>query len=234
MESKSSKAKNIIIVILAFLVGMLLSYVVFSTLAGKGPASVSQNQTPNDAQSTQNENPLITPNPSNPDENIMTLASFGLSFRYSKYEYSFDEDHPGLNRSVSVNEPQLSENVISFGPSYDSSLTIYDKDPGQSLETAIRNKFLMNIPSTQCQLVRVQAGTEYQYYPASTNINYVVMHPVVPNGCPTQFDTTNPSTTFFSFSNNPTKMFYVTGEPDGTMPLLTANGEPFWVTMKFN
>ena len=229
--------------ILAFIAGALLSYVVFDVIASHGtqqPTVVAQNpaliapQTGNTPVApASGAVAVITQSSDNPDENVFSASSLGISFNYSKYVYSFDENNPGLNRSLSTNDPKLNGNTISFGPTYSSSMTVYKKDIGQSLESAIQSQFLQNIPSTQCQTIRVQAGSDYQFYNPSSNISYVVLHSVTPNGCPTQFDTTNPTATFFSFASQPNVFFYIIGESNNTMPLTTATGDPFWTTMKF-
>lgn len=238
MESTPSyKYKNLIIGIASFAAGALLAVIIFSIIARPKPQFIPTAQVPAETQGT-TVNPIdaliITQDPANPDQNIATLPDFNLSFKYSKYLYSFDEDNHGVVRSSPVNPPKLEGNVISFGPGYASSLTIYDREQGQSLETAIKTMFLNNIPSTACHLVRVQAGTEYQVYAPSNQISYVVLQSLTPGGCPSRFDFSNTSSTFFSLASNPSKIFFVTGSKDAIMPLTTADGVPFWETMKFN
>ncbi len=231
--------KNLLIGILAFLAGAALSYIVFTVVAG-GSRTVVQNKLKDNAIVEQPValDPTITPSTTNPDENVFTSKALGFSFSYLKYGFSYDENDHGIVRSVTVNPPVVVDNKVTFGPSYASSLTMYDKLPTESLETAIKRQFLQNIPSTQCIPVRVLEGAETLYQPTN-GVSYVFLHG---EGCPKQFDFSNPANMFVSFSSQPNKFFYAVGDVQGVddytgvtglMPLITAEGKPFWTTMKF-
>jgi hypothetical protein len=227
--------KNLFIGILAFLAGAALSYIVFTLIADKPKTSVNPIpvEQDNGIGGPVIIDPTITPSQTNPDENILVSKALGISFSYLKYGYSYDENDHGIIRSILVNSPKVEGNKISFGSTYSSSMTMYLKQENQSLEAAVTSQFLSGIPATKCLPVRVVAGTESAYYTPGNGISYVVLRSITPGGCPSQFDFNNPSAAFVSFSSQPNKFFYVVGEPDGMMPLITAEGKPFWTTMKF-
>ncbi len=232
--------KNLLIGILAFLAGAALSYIVFTLVADK-PGKVADQPNPPIVDDGGFDGPyedsplLIIPSTTNSDENVLTAYPFGITFSYLKYGYSYDENDHGIIRSKLINTPRFEENgnKISFGSTYSSYMTMYPKQQNQSLEAAITSQFLSGIPTTKCLPVRVVAGTESAYYTPENGISYVVLRSITPGGCPSQFDFNNPSAAFVSFSSQPNKFFYVVGEPDGMMPLITAEGKPFWTTIKF-
>lgn len=226
--------KSLIVIILAFIAGALLSYAVFAIIANRSAVVVLPVEQDGGIGDTPQTDPMITPSQTSVDEDVFTSSSLGLSFNYLRYNYSFDENNPGIDHSTLVNPPRVSGNTISFGSNYNASMTMYSKQDNQSLETAIKTNFLTGIPATQCLPVRVVPETESAFYAPGNGISYVVLRSITPNGCPSQFDVNNPSAAFVSFSTQPNKFFYVVGGSDGMMPLLTAGGEPFWVTMKFN
>jgi hypothetical protein len=245
MESqKSETTKHILIGILAFVSGVLLSYIIFTIFAPtpKPVASSSNNQ---NIQSVPVPDVSIVQSPTNPDENTFSSTSLKLSFNFSKYVYSFDENGPGLNRSLPVNPPYVVGTTIYFGPlravlptigavDFGPHLTVYQKQPTQSLEAAIQSQFLQGIPSSKCLTVRAQSDSDSTLYTTTSTISYVRLQAAVPNGCPSQFDFSNSTATFFSFANQPNTFFYVVGSADGTMPLTTSTGDLFWTTMKFS
>lgn len=226
--------KNILTLALAFIAGALLSYVVFTTIANRSTVVILPVEQDGGIGNTPQTDPMITPSQTSVDEDVFTSTPLGLSFNYLRYNYSFDENNPGIDRSTLVNPPRVNGNTISFGSNYNASMTMYPKLDNQSLETAIKTNFLAGIPPTQCLPVRVVPETESAFYAPGNGISYVVLRSITPNGCPSQFDVNNPSAAFVSFATEPTKFFFVIGESDGMMPLLTKTGEPFWVTMKFN
>lgn len=225
--------KNLVISTLAFIAGALLAYGVFSLIAGSSRTEIqSQSTNQQTGVAPVETDPTIEPSTTNPDENIFVSKALKVSFNYLKYGYSFDESHPGVDRSFVVSAPRITDNTISFGTS--GTMTMYQKQPGQSLETAITSQFLAGIPTTKCLPVRIVAGGDNAFYTPGNGISYVILHSVTPGGCGTQFNFENPSAAFISFSGQTDKFFYVIGENDGTLSLLTAQGEPFWVTMKFS
>ena len=226
--------KNFVIGLLSLIVGLLLAYIVFSALAGSSRTPVVTDQVNNQQQQQAEQDVTITPSPTNTDENIFASKSLGLRFNYLKYGYSFDEDNHGIIRSVLVDTPTVAGNTISFSSNYGGSMTKYDKQPTQSLEAAISAQFLQGIPTTKCLPVRVTTDSENAFYTPTSSISYVILKSVVPGGCPSQFNFSNPTSAFVSFSSNPNAFFYVVGTADEMIPLLTSNGDPFWVTMKFN
>ncbi len=230
-----SISKNALIGILSFIAGVLIAYIVFLLVASATqPAIIPHDQTqiPNGTSQNQVEQDVtITPSTTNPDENVFTSKLLGVTFSYLKYSYSFDENNPGINRAVNTPTPTVEGQTIRFADQ--ATVTVYQKAPGDSLETGISKQFLAGIPQTKCLPVRVNTTTDSMYTPGS-GISYITLYAVVPGGCPSQFDTANPSAAFVSFASRPDVFLYVTGTIDGTMPILTATGDPFWTTMRFN
>ena len=222
--SKTTTAKKALIITGAFILGFILSYIVFTVIARSSQPVLPVNaNTEHPTTSTQNtpSDLSITQSPLNPVENILSIKSLGLSFNYAKYAYSIDENGPGLDRTALVNVPKFDTTQgprITFGPTYTSFMTVYQKQPTQSLESAITSQFLQGIPSTKCLAVRIQSGSDSALYVSTSTISYVRL---------------TSTATFFSFASEPTKFFYAIGEADGTMPLTTATGDAFWTTMTF-
>ncbi len=234
--------KNTIIAILCVIVGMLLAYVVFSYVSGRsmGSAISEEDSTTHVSDATPTEQPVITNSDfvssvdlNKPDEMIFTATKLGFNFSYLKFGYSFDENGPGVDRTLLVNPPKGEGNKIIFGQDYSSSLTLYAKRSDQSLESAIREQFLVGIPQTKCIPKRIYTTDEDATYTPTSRMSFVRLKAIQPGGCPTGFDTGNLSAAFFIFSDQPTKFFYVVGTPDGTLPLTTVNGTSFIETIRF-
>jgi hypothetical protein len=229
---RSSRTQNIIISILCFLLGVILSYIVATSIAGHSVQNTPIQTPVTVSQGTPATGVIITSDSTNPDQNIATVPSLGITFKYLKYGWSYDEDTHGVNRSIVIPAPTVSDSTISFGNAF--SLTIYPKDSGQSLETAITAMLPATVPSGMCLPIRVAPESNDQFYPLDSGISYVRLHEISPNQCPPQFDITSSTSVFFSLSSNPTKFFYVQGTPTETLPLVTADGKPFWETMQFS
>lgn len=237
--------KNTVIIALCVVIGILIAYIVLNAVSSSSqPMVVSvTNPAQTNTTTTQNQNTTvtvapvvpdftITPSSDSPDVNIFSATKLGITFQYLKYVYSDNENNPGIDRTQTVNPPKIDGNNISFGPTYSSYMTVYQKDPNQSLEAAVKAQFLANVPSTQCLVSRVQAGADDAFYTPTSQISFVRLNSVTPNGCSPQFNFSNPSAAFFSFADQPDKFFYVTGEADGTMPLDTPTGDPFFTTIQ--
>lgn len=221
----TSRAQNITIAILSFCIGVLISYIVATAIAKHSqpviPVNVPVVEQPQTIQGV-----TVSQDPGNPDQNSAAVPSLGISFNYLKYGWSYDENDHGINRGVLTTTPALVGDRLTFGTN--GYLKVFTKAPNQSLETAISAQILSGISTQACIPFRIQADSDETVYSPVNGISYVRLNG---NGCPKEFDFTNPTATFLSLSNQPGKFFYVVGDSDGTLPLLTSAGAPFWTTM---
>ena len=233
--------KNVFIIVLCVVIGILAAYIVLSNLS-KGPEVSVSTEVPQQ-QAVTVQNPQVTvapvlpeftivPSADNPDVNIFTDKKLGITFQYLKYFFSDDENNPGIDRTKTVNPPIVDGNKISFGPTDSSYLMVYQKDPNQSLESAIKTQFLADVPTTQCLTSRVQAGADDAFYNPTNQISFVRLNDVSTGGCPLELNFSNPSAAFFSFADQPNQFYYVVGEADTSMPLRTPTGDPFFTTIQ--
>ncbi len=234
--------KNTIITVLCIVVGILLAYVIFAYISEKNLQPTEKTPTSNSPIVTEQPQPLAPVSVpdfisgidmNKPDEITLTATKLGFSFSYLKFGYSFDENGPGIDRTLMILPPKGEGNKILFGSDYTSSLTLYTKRPDQSLESAIREQFLVGIPQTKCLPKRIYSTDEDATYTPTSRMSFVRLKAVTAGGCPLGFDTNNLSAAFFTFSDQPNKFFYVVGNSDGTLPLTTPNGAPFIETIQF-
>lgn len=241
--------KNLVIIVLCVIVGILVAYIILNSISGgfKTPVPAPTTYTSENQNNPVNPAPPVAVVPVLPDYtitsdkvdsdlNVFSSSKLGISFKFLKYAYSDDENNPGIDRTKTVPQPKVVEDPsgsrIYLSNTGNSYLEVFHKESSQSLESAIKNQFLHEIASTECLASRVRAGADDAFYTPTNQISFVRLNNIKPNGCGDAFNFENVSAAFFSISNQPDKFFYIVGESDGTMPLRISNGDPFFVTIQ--